>query len=239
MTAFPRPPSPQSRVAPGPRLRPAGSPWHGKPATYSSRRTTRTGPRRSSPSTSSSPAELGRDSLLVEPVGYGGWGVSVELGSGGLAEEVLGVLVELVSAEGEVGRDGGGHLEGGDLSLGVEGSGGLGEALLDVLDGGDGLVGVLEAEEEVGEVVVGAGGVADLDGAVDDLGERDRIRFCRHPGALPERQRRDSPESVGVSAAKRSMRSIVASMSSKVVRGLMVQKRRTVRPRRTVVEGAA
>jgi hypothetical protein len=111
---------------------------------------------------------------------------------------------------------------------GVEGSGGFGEALLDVLDGGDRFVGVFEAGEEVGEVVVGARWVADLDGGVDDLGERDRIRVCRHASALP-----------GLQWLNRSMRSIVASISSKVVRGLMVQRRRTVRPRKTVVDGAA
>ena len=35
------------------------------------------------------------------------------------------------------------------------------------------------------------------------------------------------------------MRSIVSSISSNVVRGLIVQSRSTVRPRSTVVEGAA
>ena len=84
--------------------------------------------------------------------------------------------------------------------------------MLDVLEAGDQVVGVLEADEEVGEVWVGAVRIAGLDRAVDDLRERDWGWFCRHAPALPGAEIVNQPLTC-------SIRTIVSSISSKVVRG--------------------
>jgi hypothetical protein len=63
-----------------------------------------------------------------------------------------GSSVDLVAAEGQVGGHDARDLGGAGLLLRVDRAGALGDAQLDVVDGGDRLVGVLEADEQVDDV---------------------------------------------------------------------------------------
>ncbi len=96
-------------------------------------------------------------------------GMAGELGAGGQREELAGLLVDLVAAEGEIGRDGGGELHGRVVGLRVQLAGLLGDALGGDLRAvaADRLVVVLEALEQVLDAGVALGVDGD-DGAVDD-----------------------------------------------------------------------
>src|SRR5215204_5507327 len=116
----------------------------------------------------SEPLEL--DPGRFEPVGHVRGGMSVELRAGGHPEHVDRVLVDLVAAMGEVDGDRGGHLQAGRVLLGIERAGGLGHPLLDrVDDAADGPVGVLEAQHQLDDVLIGAVGVGDLGRPMDEL----------------------------------------------------------------------
>ncbi|MBW3654311.1 MAG: PRC-barrel domain-containing protein, partial [Actinobacteria bacterium] len=93
------------------------------------------------------------------------------LGAGGESQQVVVLVVDLVAAEGEVRRDGGGHLDPGRREHAGDALGDLEERALALVERGDGLVAVLEGQQEVDDQLVGAVGVADRDGAAHDLGD--------------------------------------------------------------------
>ena len=138
------------------------------------------------------PAHLGRGRLVELDAALGEQRADVvrriagELGAGGQREQLAGLLVDLVAAEGEVGRDGGGELHGRVLGLRIELAGLLGDAL-----GGDlravaaeRLVVVLEALQQVLDAGVALGVDGDH-GAVDDGGERDGFGVGGHARRVP------------------------------------------------------
>jgi hypothetical protein len=80
------------------------------------------------------------------------------------------VVVHLVTAERQIGRDGDGHHHRRVLVLGVDPALQLRELLLDVAVPGDRFVGVLDRREKVGDAELAAG-VGDLDAPVHDFEE--------------------------------------------------------------------
>ena len=92
-----------------------------------------------------------------------------ELGAGGQRQELAGLLVDLVAAEGEIGGDGAGELHGWVLGLRIQLAGLLGDSLGGDLRAiaADRLVVVLETLEQVLDAGVALGIDGD-DGAVDD-----------------------------------------------------------------------
>src|SRR3954468_22874452 len=99
----------------------------------------------------------------------------------GRARAARGVLVDLIAAVGQVGRDRPGHLDGAVLLLRVERPDPLGDALRGRVGAGRGqrLVRVLEALEKVVEALP-AVGIDDLDGAMDDFAEGHGLGFGGH-----------------------------------------------------------
>ena len=101
-------------------------------------------------------------------------------------EQLVGLHVDLVAAEGEVRRDGGGELDRRVLALRVELAGLLGDALGGDLRAvaADRLVVVLEALKQILDAGMALGVDGDH-GAVDDGGERDGFRVGGHVRRVP------------------------------------------------------
>src|SRR5438045_1159790 len=118
-------------------------------------------PRRSSACSTSSGSSTTRLQPFAEPAGDRRRRRAVELGGRCAPQQLVWRLVELVAPEAQVAGDGGGHLQ--RRVVGIDRARRLGEQLVGLLDGGHGLVAVLEAVEEVRQRVVAGRVVQDVD----------------------------------------------------------------------------
>ena len=121
-----------------------------------------------------------------QPVDDGARRVALPFGAGGEPEDVLGVVVDLVAAVGEVEDHRDGHGDRRVLDVGVDALDDDGQVLFEIRDGGDRPVVVFQGAFEVAEHGVLVGGVADLDGPADEIGDAGRIGVGGH-GPQPTR----------------------------------------------------
>lgn len=120
------------------------------------------------------------DAAIREPVQDLIRRIALPFGAGSEPEDAGRVCVELIAPAREVEDGRGGHRHGRIVDLHVDAFNRDGNALLEVLDRRHRLVGVLELGEEITEVCVAVVRVADLDGALGDVEERDWLWFGWH-----------------------------------------------------------
>ena len=125
------------------------------------------------------------DAAIREPVDDRLGRISLPFGTRSQSEDVLRIAVQLVATVGEIEDRGGGHRHGGVVDLDVDSFDGDRDALLEILDRGHGLVGVLELLEQVSQPRIVVIGIADLDRPLGDVEQRDGFRFGWHALSLP------------------------------------------------------
>lgn len=100
-------------------------------------------------------------------------------------DQLLAVAVELVASESQIRGDSHGIAQRLAVAVGVDDPVRLRQLLLDVADCADGLVSVLEARDQLGDAIIGAGWIRDLARAANGLGKGRRMGSVGMRGCYP------------------------------------------------------